>query len=91
MDKLVGDLFSQGRHQIAVLFEKSEVLLVGGGHDGIDLDGVGPPVPEKELDGFQRELPLRQRGHKLAPGDHLNPSVSHVFVKRIDGRLGRLR
>src|SRR5581483_9906325 len=70
---LHGGKTGHARHQLFVLAEKRDVLVVGRGLDGVDLDRIRAPVLEKDSELFPRQfagaqlLHERRLGHARAP------------------------
>src|SRR5947208_17183562 len=56
MDELVGDLFSERRHQVAMLLKEGQVFVIGASRQRVDLGGIPAPVSKKGLEHFHRQL-----------------------------------
>ncbi len=52
MNQLVGQFLSHGRHEIPMLSEKMDVLVIGRRLERIDLDRVGRPVLKEHAQRF---------------------------------------
>ncbi len=69
MNKFIRDLLSDGRHQIALLLEKSEVPMIGASRESVDLDRIRAPVFEKRPKDLHRKLALGELVHERSPID----------------------
>ena len=88
MNQLVGQFLRHGRHEIPMLSEKVDVLVIGRDLERIDLDGVSRPVLEKQPQRFFRQRSRRQSLHELGIGHALLPAFRHLAVNFIDAGFG---
>ena len=87
MHKLIGEFLRHRRHEIAMLSEKMDVLVVGGGLDGIDLDRIGSPVLKEQPQRAARQSPPSELLHEGAVGNPFLPSCGDFLVELIDKGL----
>src|SRR5438128_6896895 len=87
MDQLVGELLRHWAHEIAMLSEKMNVLVIRGRLHGIDLDRIGSPVFKKQPQSGARKSSRSELFHKSAVRYSLFPSCSDLLVKLIDERF----
>src|SRR5207249_11672786 len=84
MHKLIGELLRHRRHEIAMLSEKMDVLMIRSRLDGIDLDRIGSPVLKEQPQRAARQSPPSELLHKVAVGNPFLPSRGDFLVELTD-------
>ena len=87
MDELVGDLFSERRHQVAMLLKEGQVFVIGASRQRVDLDGIRAPVSKKGLEHFHRQLARDELLHERRLIDPRLPPFPDASIQFIDNRL----
>jgi hypothetical protein len=84
MNQLVGEFFRHARHEIPVLAEKGNMLVIRGGLEGIDLDGIRAPVLEKRSERQHGQGTGLQLTHERPIGHPLPPARRDFAVVLVD-------
>src|SRR5258706_15697540 len=88
MDELVGHFGAERPEEVGVPFKKTDVLVVGGGDQRVDLDGEGTPVLEKKTNDRKRQAAVHEALHERTLSHPIFPAPDDLPVQRVEISLG---